>query len=209
MTDAEHTPRRHRKGLAREQEILRVATEHFATSGFRGASLREIAAACGIAHSSLLRYFPSKEALLVAVLARWDRTEASDFYVPEDRSGPQILSGLVALAEQNANARGVVDLTTTLGAEAVDPEHPAHAYVTDRLERMRLVVADALRRAEAAGELRADVDIADAAAGIVALVEGVPLQWLYAPGTIDMAGALATMIQALLLVPLPEWRPRD
>ena len=48
--------------------ILRAALDVFAAHGFRGATLDQIAAAAGLSKPNLLYYFPSKEAVHVALL---------------------------------------------------------------------------------------------------------------------------------------------
>ena len=52
------------------ERLLLVAEELFAKKGFLGASIREIGATLGIANSSILYHFPSKERLYAAILTR-------------------------------------------------------------------------------------------------------------------------------------------
>ncbi|WP_027365044.1 TetR/AcrR family transcriptional regulator [Desulfotruncus alcoholivorax] len=52
------------------ERLLLVAEELFAKKGYSGTSVREIGATLGIANSSILYYFPSKEKLYAAVLKR-------------------------------------------------------------------------------------------------------------------------------------------
>lgn len=51
-----------------EEELSRIALEHFAYTGFGGTSLQQIADAAGYSKSSVLYHFASKEALLEAVI---------------------------------------------------------------------------------------------------------------------------------------------
>jgi len=52
--------------------LVVAAQERFATQGFPGTSIRELAAAVGIKESSVYHHFPSKQAILDAVLGRAD-----------------------------------------------------------------------------------------------------------------------------------------
>ncbi len=63
----ETRPRRRRKE-ARPQELLDAAFEVFTEKGFSAARLEEIAARAGVGKGTLYLYFPSKEALLEALI---------------------------------------------------------------------------------------------------------------------------------------------
>ena len=65
------------RGAVTREHILATATAMFGESGYRGASLRDIAARCGLTHPGLLYHFPTKAGLLEAVLQRRDESDAS------------------------------------------------------------------------------------------------------------------------------------
>ena len=52
----------------RRAEILQTASELFARNGFHGVSIDDLGAAVGLSGPALYRYFPSKEAILSAML---------------------------------------------------------------------------------------------------------------------------------------------
>lgn len=54
----------------RRQRILTAALELFVQQGFHHTSTRQIAQAAGVAEGSIFNYFPSKQDLLVAVMAQ-------------------------------------------------------------------------------------------------------------------------------------------
>jgi AcrR family transcriptional regulator len=54
---------------ATRSRILGAARDRFAAAGFEAATTREIAAAAGIAVGTLFNYFPSKEAIVMAMVA--------------------------------------------------------------------------------------------------------------------------------------------
>ena len=53
----------------RREAIVDRASELFATAGFRGTSVAELAAACETSKSLIYHYYPSKEDILYAVMA--------------------------------------------------------------------------------------------------------------------------------------------
>ncbi|KGE03096.1 TetR/AcrR family transcriptional regulator [Pseudohaliea rubra] len=55
----------------REQEILRAATELFASNGFHTTSTRRIAEAAGVSEGTVFHYFGSKHDLMLAILDRF------------------------------------------------------------------------------------------------------------------------------------------
>ncbi len=65
MTD---TPPRTRIQIRNRATILEAALEVFASRGFRGATLDQIAQSAGLSKPNLLYYFRSKEALHIAIL---------------------------------------------------------------------------------------------------------------------------------------------
>ena len=52
----------------RRDALVQVAYRHIAEKGFEGLRVRDVASAAGINHATLLYYFPTKEALIQAVV---------------------------------------------------------------------------------------------------------------------------------------------
>ena len=194
-------PRGYAKGRATRRQILDEAMTLFGEMGYRSASLREIAARCGISHPGLLHHFPSKEALLGAVLERRDALDAERF--PSGGSGTDQLQTLVDVVEHNAHVPGIVELFAALSTEAVAPDHPAHGYFVGRYARTRAELAASLEVTRAQGVLRDGVDPALAAVVIIAVMDGLQVQWLLDRESVDMACALRDHIAGLLTVPFP------
>src|SRR4051794_18203256 len=141
------------KGRAKRREILEEATALFGEVGYRSASLREIAARCGISHPGLLHHFPSKEQLLQEVLALRDEVDGA--WLGFDRvEGVATLGRLVALVARNAERRALVELFATLSAESTAPDHPAHAHFVERYRNVVALIARAYEEARAEGALR-------------------------------------------------------
>ncbi len=178
MTTARRGP--YRKGLEQRERILAAAADAFARSGFAGASLRSIALAVGVGHATVVQYFGSKEALLLAVLEAWDADVSTAL---ADREGIDFLRGLASLMHDHEGRRGMVELFLVMSAEASDPAHPAHPYIVRRSARVRTRVERELEHAHAAGALAplAPGEAAQAAREVTAMMNGLELQWLLHP----------------------------
>ncbi|MFF5336451.1 TetR/AcrR family transcriptional regulator [Streptomyces sp. NPDC013181] len=188
------------KGRAKREEILDQAMAMFGEAGYRGASLRVIATRCGISHPGLLHHFPTKESLLLAVLEHRDAVDAQ--WLEEGRpTGVDRLRRLVGLAELNAGRRGIVELYCVLSAEATAADHPAHGYFVERYRDSVRTTEVSYAQARAAGVLREDVDPGAAGRQLIALMDGLQIQWLLGDGATDMAGVLRAHIGAQLTVP--------
>lgn len=68
---ARRVSKRQAQADARREQLLKVALELFAERGIRGATIREIAAAAGVAEGLVYHYFPGKKGLVRAVIERY------------------------------------------------------------------------------------------------------------------------------------------
>jgi AcrR family transcriptional regulator len=189
------------KGRIRREDIISAAATLYGEAGYHGSSLREIAKRVGITHAGLLYYFPTKEALLAAVLERRD-AEDSEREQLQAEPGLDVLRHFVALAGHNVRHPGIVDLYSRLAAEAVSPDHPAHEYFVRHYESARKGVIDSFRALARGGGLREGVDPVFAALTFIALMDGLQVQWLTTPDEVDLVGSLRFYLENLLTVPL-------
>ncbi|MFD6447999.1 TetR/AcrR family transcriptional regulator [Promicromonospora sp. NPDC060204] len=190
------------KGRATQQEIIRAAILVFADVGFHGASLRDIAARVGISHPGLLHHFPNKAALLEAVLEYRDAVDEQSFQEDMER-GSEYFEALLNLVERNRLRRPLVELFAGLSTEATSPDHPAHEYFRRRYARVLGEQSELLRERAARGGLAPGVDPDQAARTVVALMDGLQIQWLFSlerPGAerVDMAADLRGYLNLIL-----------
>lgn len=193
---SQHRRRRgaYAKTEATRQAILDAALEVFAQGGYRAGSLREVARRVGMSEAGLLHHFRNKVALLEAVLEH--RDDRNRDMVPVGQGDPAAtLRGLVRLAAHNAANPGVVELYCTLSAEATSPDHPAHAYFTRRYDYTREVIERAFRSLADEGRLKQDMTPARAAVTIIAMMDGLQVQWLYDRDVLDMAAELRALFE--------------
>ncbi|WP_030777944.1 TetR/AcrR family transcriptional regulator [Streptomyces sp. NRRL S-920] len=177
------------RGEERRAEILRAALEVIAERGYRGASLGAVAERVGLTQQGLLHYFPTKEALLVAVLEARDQWDA----VPH---GEWRLDLLGSLVEYNAMRPGIVQTFSALLGESVTDGHPARPFFTGRYEAVRESFA-AVLRAEYGERLPGGLTPEAAAPLMVAVMDGLQYQWLLDPESVDMPGAFRAFLALL------------
>jgi AcrR family transcriptional regulator len=189
------------KSLQTRKVILDAALEVFAQSGYRSGSLRDVAARVDMSEAGLLHHFPNKSALLAAVLEHRDEHSNEQFEFDSDAGRPA-LRDLVGLAAYNATTPGVVQLFCTLSAEATSPEHPAHHYFQNRYKDTVRLVQVAIESIERKGGLRDGVDPSSVAKQTIAMWDGLQIQWLLDPQSVDMAVELRRYFDHVLVDPL-------
>ncbi|GAB3454751.1 TetR/AcrR family transcriptional regulator [Kineococcus endophyticus] len=175
------------KGRARREQILTEAVGLFAESGYRAASLRDLAARCGLTHAGLLHHVGSKQALLLAVLEQRDVEDASLVGPDPSLPGERQLEALLDVVRRNVSRRGVVELFCVLSAEATSPEHPAHAFFDERYRRVVAALTTAFADCghPAPGS---------AARRLVAVMDGLQVQWLLHPDDVDMVAEVRAQV---------------
>jgi AcrR family transcriptional regulator len=179
------------KTEARRAEILRTALDAFAERGFQGSSLRDIADAVGLSPAGILHHFSTKEALLAAVLAEKDAESVAHF---DGAHGLGVLDALRGVVQANLAQPGLIRLFTTLSAEAINEEHPAHEYFQLRYAGARELIAEGLRQGQQDGDVSATIDVAMAASLLIGIMDGLQMQWLLNEG-FDMLAAFDAFLE--------------
>jgi AcrR family transcriptional regulator len=129
--------------------ILAATARVLVKKGFDGLTTNAVAEAAGVSIGSLYQYFPSKEALVAALIEQ---------HIEEMNS--EILNELTRVAQlpMAQAVRGVIELT--IKAHAVNPE--LHKILTEQVPRVgrlaRLIEADNISRRMVAGILAARKD---------------------------------------------------
>jgi AcrR family transcriptional regulator len=187
------------KGLAKRDEILEVALAHFAERGYDRASVREVARLAGLTQAGLLHHFSTKEDLFLAVLQqRDDRLEN-----PDEPRHTHSVSRLIQAVERNTDEPGLVRLFVSMSAESVQSDGPARSFFEDRYGWLRGELHADVSHRQAIGELAPDLDPDDVASLLIAVADGLQLQWLLDPENVQMARLLRLLWDALKRVPAP------
>jgi AcrR family transcriptional regulator len=179
--------RRAPKGEKRREELLDAALGLYSIEGYAGASIARIADLVGISVAGVLHHFPNKVALLMAVLTR--RDEVNQKVIDEVQSEPTLdgfIEGLQQINRSNATAPGVIRAFSILNAESLVESHPAWEWFQSRYQVIHQRMRARLDHLVAAGEVRGDVDLDGIVYQVLAMMDGLQLQWLRFPEKVDL-----------------------
>ncbi|MEU9952210.1 TetR/AcrR family transcriptional regulator [Streptomyces sp. NPDC047939] len=178
---------------------IEAAAELFGTTGYRGATFKDVATKLGMTAAGLTYYFPDKDALLAAVLQERDRPALDqDTAIPPSPSRADITDHVMRILDQNVAHPGLAELHCVLSAEATSAEHPAHEHFRERYRRARNLLTEAFETAQARGEIRSSVSPGTLATLLLSVLDGVQLQWLLDPEGVDMQATVRAFIADLL-----------
>jgi AcrR family transcriptional regulator len=173
--------------------VTDVAFRIFAERGFDAASMEDVARAAGITKASIYHHVPSKEALLARGL---DRALSALFGVLDEpaaktgRPRARLTAIVLRVAEITMSQRAEVSVLFRVRGNS--------ATERDAVERRRTFdarVTELVREAQAAGEVRSDID----PALIVRLLFGMSnsvVEW-YRPDGRTPAAAIAQAIEEI------------
>lgn len=179
------------KSAQRSVEILDAATTVFATHGYRGGSLRDIARELDLSLTSIVHHFGNKYALLEAVLERADKTTSGNDHFDFDAACTDrgVAKATLGRVRSNLERPELLRLFAILSAESSAPEHPAHQWFVDRYRTHSEELALALAYDQTVGRVDPARDPYLLARLLIGAWDGVQLQWLIDP-SVDMEGAM-------------------
>ena len=194
--------------------ILNEAVVLFGEHGYAGTSLADIANAADISKAGLLHHFSSKDELFAKVLERRDREDALSILVespavdgdavevPVDTVGNldtlevaavsdldgnpwALLERYIELLECNVAHRDLTAIYTATAVSVLDAEHPAHRWMANHLNAAVERFESSFEAGKAAGLVDPQMPSRLVARSLVALIDGLQLQWLCSttPGT--------------------------
>ena len=188
----------------RRAQILDAAALIVSEKGYFGFGIQELAKRCGLTKAGLLHHFPSKEALVIAMLRdRDERDKAAvattlGFSETEQAKPPtlsMVINTFLAIIERNLQQPNLVRLFAVVRAEALNPEHPAHLHMAGR----DAAILDLFR-----DMLNPHTDHAlSVARQIQATIHGLELQWLQEKHAFNLLEECEEQLQRILHKPSP------
>jgi AcrR family transcriptional regulator len=198
MVDQRRQPRSRPETIARRRVILDAAVDIFGAKGFAGGTLQDIADQVGMTHAGILHHFGSKDQLLLEVLEHRDQTDVADIEGQHIPDGIGLFRHLVKTALLNSQRAGIVQAYAVLSAESVTDDHPGRSYFERRYRTLRSEVVAAFREVCAERGIDTPDTVDDAAASILAVMDGLQVQWLLDPTAVDLAQASAFAIESIV-----------
>ncbi|PCE13858.1 TetR family transcriptional regulator [Microbacterium sp. SZ1] len=182
----------------KREQILKAAVEIFGNKGSTNGTLADVAEQVGITHAGVLHHFGSKQKLLLEVLAYRDQADVQDLAEKHIPGGPELFLHLVRTAIANELRPGIVQAYTVLSSESVTDNHPGREYFEERYTTLRREVTEAFRELCAQEGVTEPDTIATAAASILAVMDGLQLQWLLHRDVFDLGEASEFAIRAIV-----------
>ncbi|MGN6218334.1 MAG: TetR/AcrR family transcriptional regulator [Microbacterium sp.] len=207
MAGQRRQPRSRPETLARRRDILDAAVETFGSKGFAAGTLQDIADQVGMTHAGILHHFGSKDQLLIEVLQHRDDTDVADLEGQHIPDGMPLFRHLVRTAFVNAHRAGIVQAYAVLSAESVTDDHPGRPFFEKRYRTLRAEVAHAFEVVCAERGVTEPATVGLASASILAVMDGLQVQWLLDPDAVDLARASEFAIEAIVsavLAPQPS-----
>jgi AcrR family transcriptional regulator len=186
------------RGRARRQAIVEAAVGLFATHGFRGTSVAAVAELAGVTDAGVLYHFHTKDELLLAVLADHDSRYEDVLRATMAPGGLAALEGLRAWGVEMEAHRDLQALYVVLSAEHMRDDSLAHRYFEARYTRVLELFTALFAQAAQRGELRRDLDAAGEASTLVAVLEGLRLQWFYTDGRVSIGKGIDAYVDQTL-----------
>jgi AcrR family transcriptional regulator len=184
--------------IRRREDILRAGLATFGSKGFKAGSLADVAEQVGITQAGVLHHFGTKDKLLLDVLDFRDAADVENLEGKHIPGGLDLFRHLATTAQLNATRPGIVQAYAVLSAESVTDGHPAKQWFRHRYEQLRIEVSEALGIVCAVDDPPTAEAIDDAAAAILAVMDGLQVQWLLEPDAVDLARSTAFAIEAIL-----------
>lgn len=191
------------RGEARRRMILDCAFRLFSDGGFHTASLADISAEVGLTQAGLLHHFPSKSALLVAVLEEREQRQSREEQ-QRQASGMDWISAFLHTLHASDQSAPLVQLMALLSAESIKQEHPAHDWFVDRYRRIVQSAANALKGIVDEAKLPEGASVETVARWFIAVADGLRLQYLLDPervSRVEITSQLAEVLRPYLKDP--------
>jgi TetR/AcrR family transcriptional repressor of uid operon len=185
---------------ARRGQIIGAALACFARTGYHATTMADVAAQAGVSKGTPYLYFPSKEALFIALHEEWDcaladRVDAAvqALAEPARRSPRRVLRTVAAAVGAHVVERPET-CRVLMEARTLAAYYPAIATAVEASDaRTHHRLQELFRAGVAAGEWPGDTDPALQARLFTAGLDGLMAQWHLAPHSFSWDAAATAL----------------
>lgn len=190
------------------RRVLDAAAQCFTRNGFHATSMHEICAAAGMSPGALYRYFPSKEAIIIAIVEE-ERGARVALFEELDRA-PSFVGGLMEMGRKLFSGE-LPFLCADLGPEVVTEaaRNEKLKAMFDEVEaEMNTAMRRALSKGQERGEIARDLDVDSVLLIISSLGDGLQIRAnLEGPATLlDALPGIGILLTRMLA---PQPAPTD
>ncbi|MEV6116015.1 TetR family transcriptional regulator C-terminal domain-containing protein [Streptomyces sp. NPDC052109] len=202
MTTTTAAPAPHKltsKGQATRARILEHAAELIYTNGVHATNNEQLRRAAGVSGSQLNHYFPTKESLVLAVIA-WQAERVLTFHRDERFAGFDTLDALRAWADFYVGYERAYQEGCTLGSlasEIIKTDLDVHDELASAFDQWRGIFRDGIERMQQLGRISAEADPTRLANLLLAAFQGGMLLALVARDITPLKDALHAAIDHL------------
>ena len=184
---------------ARRTQILDAAVRCFARRGYYETTIEDLVTETGLSRGALYLYYPSKEAIYLAISERWGcgLEEAIRARLTPDLSPASILQVLIEVNGEHVQAEA--DACRIL-MEGWNLAYYIPALAERKAQQQAHSVAalsQLLRAGIEAGEFRTDMQVETQARILMATLHGLMVQWHRQPGSVDWHAVAEEFIRGL------------
>lgn len=164
--------------IERKDQILQAAARCFAREGFHATSMAEIIAESGLSAGSVYRYYKSKDELIAAIVEHYISSLAAFRQINQNSADPaEVIASAIQLLSARIDDHGdpfsrmLPQILSEVARNPTAREQIQRVY-GDLLD----FFAEVVRRAQAMGSMRADLDPVGVSRVMLSLGQGFILQ---------------------------------
>lgn len=184
---------------ARRMQILNAAVRCFARRGYYATTIEELVTETGLSRGALYLYYPSKEAIYLAISERWScgLQEAIQVRLTPDLSPAAILRLVIEVNGEQVQAEADACRVLMEGWNLGHQIPVLAERAKQQQARSVSALSQLLRAGMAAGEFRTDMEVETQARILMATLHGLMVQWHRQPGSIDWHAVAEEFIRGL------------
>ena len=184
---------------ARRTQILDAAVRCFARRGYYETTIEDLVTETGLSRGALYLYYPSKEAMYLAISERWGcgLEEAIRARLTPDLSQASILQIVIEVNGEHVQAEADACRILMEGWNLAYHIPVLAERKAQQQAHSLAALSQLLRAGIEAGEFRTDMEVETQARILMATLHGLMVQWHRQPGSVDWHAVAEEFIRGL------------